>query len=76
MFLIGKNEYIEIKDWTPDQCIQWLTAQQITSLIPIFLNRNIDGGKLLVLDSSKMKVNIKLINNNDRKGKRLFVRVK
>ncbi|UJR20838.1 hypothetical protein I4U23_023949 [Adineta vaga] len=49
------DEYVEIKDWTTDRCIQWLTAQRMTSLIPIFLNRNIDGEKLLVLDGSKMK---------------------
>lgn len=45
-----------MKDWTSDQCIQWLTAQEMTSFIPIFLNRNIDGEKLLLLDSTKMKV--------------------
>lgn len=46
----------EIKDWTVDQCIQWLTAQQMTSLISLFLTRSINGEKLLVLDSTKMKV--------------------
>jgi len=49
------DDYIEIKDWTIDQCIQWLTAQQMTSLIPIFINRNINGEKLLLLDSVKIK---------------------
>ncbi len=49
-------KFIEVKDWTSDQCIQWLTAQEMTSFIPIFLNRNIDGEKLLLLDSTKMKV--------------------
>lgn len=49
------DEYVEVKDWTSDQCVQWLTAQDMTSFIPIFLNRNIDGEKLLLLDSSKMK---------------------
>ncbi|CAF0815186.1 unnamed protein product [Adineta steineri] len=49
------DEFIEVKDWTSDQCIQWLTAQEMTSFIPIFLNRNIDGEKLLLLDSTKMK---------------------
>jgi hypothetical protein len=51
------NDSIEIKDWSPDQCIQWLTAQQMTSLIPLFLIRNINGEKLLLLDGTKMKVN-------------------
>lgn len=50
-------QFVEVKDWTSDQCIQWLTAQEMTSFIPIFLNRNIDGEKLLLLDSTKMKVN-------------------
>ncbi|CAF3325766.1 unnamed protein product [Rotaria socialis] len=49
------DEYIKIKHWTSDQCIQWLTVQTMSSLIPIFLNRNIDGEKLLLLDSAKMK---------------------
>ncbi|CAF1261043.1 unnamed protein product [Adineta steineri] len=51
----SSDEYIEIKDWTTDQCIQWLTIEKLTSFIPTFLNRNIDGEKLLVLDGSKMK---------------------
>ena len=50
------SQFIEVKDWTSDQCIQWLTAQEMTSFIPIFLSRNIDGEKLLLLDSTKMKV--------------------
>lgn len=50
------NDHIEVKDWTADQCIQWLTAQQMTSFIAPFLTRNINGEKLLVLDSTKMKV--------------------
>ena len=50
------SQSIEVKDWTSDQCIQWLTAQEMTSFIPIFLSRNIDGEKLLLLDSTKMKV--------------------
>lgn len=37
----------------------------MTALIPIFLNRNIDGQKLLVLDSSKMKVRKKWISSID-----------
>ncbi|CAF2493832.1 unnamed protein product [Rotaria sp. Silwood2] len=49
------DEFVEVKDWTSDQCIQWLTAQDMTSFIPIFLSRNIDGEKLLLLDSTKMK---------------------
>ncbi|CAF1531622.1 unnamed protein product, partial [Adineta ricciae] len=49
------DQFVEVKDWTSDQCIQWLTAQEMTSFIPMFLNRNIDGEKLLVLDSTKMK---------------------
>lgn len=53
-----------MKDWTSDQCIQWLTAQEMTSFIPIFLSRNIDGEKLLLLDSAKMKVNHQIIVYN------------
>ncbi|CAF3189312.1 unnamed protein product [Rotaria socialis] len=49
------DEFVEVKDWTSDQCIQWLTAHEMTSFIPIFLSRNIDGEKLLLLDSTKMK---------------------
>lgn len=49
------DEFVEVKDWTSDQCIQWLTAKEMTSFIPMFLNRNIDGEKLLLLDSTKMK---------------------
>ncbi len=64
IFFEDTNEYIEIKDWTLDQCIQWLTAQQMSSLIPIFLSRNIDGEKLLVLDSAKMKVKISPIKSH------------
>ncbi|CAF3478133.1 unnamed protein product [Rotaria sp. Silwood1] len=52
---IVTDEFIEVKDWTSDQCIQWLTAQEMASFIPIFLSRNIDGEKLLLLDSTKMK---------------------
>ena len=55
-YFIFSLKFIEVKDWTSDQCIQWLTAQEMTSFIPIFLNRNIDGEKLLLLDSTKMKV--------------------
>ncbi|CAF1249877.1 unnamed protein product [Rotaria sordida] len=51
----SNDEYVKVKNWTSDQCIQWLTAQAMTSLIPIFLNRSIDGEKLLLLDSTKMK---------------------
>ncbi|CAF2827741.1 unnamed protein product [Rotaria sp. Silwood2] len=51
----SNDEHVKIKNWTSDQCIQWLTAQGMTSLIPIFLNRSIDGEKLLLLDSTKMK---------------------
>ncbi len=56
IYSLDNNDNIEIKNWTPDQCIQWLTAQQMTSLIPLFLTRNIDGEKLLLLDGAKMKV--------------------
>ncbi|CAF1110201.1 unnamed protein product [Rotaria sordida] len=49
------DEFVEVKDWTSDQCIQWLTSQEMASFIPIFLSRNIDGEKLLLLDSAKMK---------------------
>jgi hypothetical protein len=49
-------KYIEVKDWTSDHCIQWLANQGLTSLIPMFLERNIHGDKLLALDSNKMKV--------------------
>ncbi|UJR28729.1 hypothetical protein I4U23_009958 [Adineta vaga] len=49
------DEVAEVKDWTSDQCVQWLTAQEMTSFIPMFLSRNIDGEKLLLLDSTKMK---------------------
>lgn len=50
------SESMDIKDWTVDQCIQWLTTQQMTSLISLFLTRSINGEKLLLLDSTKMKV--------------------
>ena len=53
---IDTNEHLETKDWSVDQCIQWLTAQQLTPLISLFLTRNINGEKLLLLDSTKMKV--------------------
>lgn len=56
MMMFYLFQFVEVKDWTSDQCIQWLTAQEMTSFIPTFLNRNIDGEKLLLLDSSKMKV--------------------
>lgn len=58
------TKFVEVKDWTSDQCIQWLTAQEMTSFIPIFLNRNIDGEKLLLLDSTKMKVCVLLNTKN------------
>lgn len=68
----NNDHYVEIKDWTTDQCIQWLTAQQMTSYIPIFLNRSIDGEKLLVLDSSKMKaIGIKSSKDRDQLKSRI-----
>ncbi|CAF0985982.1 unnamed protein product [Rotaria sp. Silwood1] len=53
--LINKAHHVKVKYWTSDQCVQWLTAQGITSLIPIFINRSINGEKLLLLDGTKMK---------------------
>ncbi|CAF1250045.1 unnamed protein product, partial [Didymodactylos carnosus] len=44
-----------VKDWTSDQCIQWLSSVDMNTFIPLFLNRNIDGEKLLTLDSTKLK---------------------
>lgn len=52
------SKFVEVKDWTSDRCIQWLTTEGMTSLIPLFLSRSINGEKLVSLDSSKMKVRI------------------
>ena len=52
------SKFVEVKDWTSDRCVQWLTTEDMTSLIPLFLSRSITGEKLISLDSSKMKVRI------------------
>lgn len=66
------DEYVEVKDWSSDLCVQWLTNENLTEFIPFFLNRNIDGEKLLSLDGTKMKaIGIKSSKDRERLKQKL-----
>ena len=45
-----------IEEWSCDSVAQWLAINDLSDYIDSFLDKEIDGEKLLDIDSAKLKV--------------------